>query len=461
MAGRLLLALIAGLLAIQAAVFFWMLGIRESELRRASVSDRSRLLINAHTLLDRLDVERRDALLPSLTFFSHTLKILPAPDFAQGDDETSLMFQDRLRAFMVLRRYNVDVYNSDAPSDLPEVQALANVEEFSPNWRFRLASAPRAPDFGNTFKGKAALRLKDGDWLEAEFIHDPNISAHASGFILALAAQFLLQILLAWAAVRYIVRPLRQLAAAAEHLTPDSKELPFLPESGPSEVRHAVLKFREMHSRIREFLDQRLRLLASLSHDLRSPVTRLRLQIEKEPALSDRRLMQDALDELQEFMEDTIDLARCGGSREPLLRLNIGSLLESMADDYRGEGKPVALLGSLDKFCLVHPTALRRCIDNLVGNALRYGGSAQILLEDLGGQVRLSILDNGPGIAQEHLEDVFQPFFRLEASRNKKTGGTGLGLSIAQGLAALHNSRITLANNPRGGLCASFCLNYE
>ena len=459
LSGRLLTLLICGLLIIQTGTFYWLKNIQFQALFHGVTGDRARVVTLTYSFLAQLTPPERAAFMPKLRFFSHRFALAQDPGFENGTDEYSDIFYSRVRALSLAVIHGPDVpYRKPLPPGASEPDIRARVDRFDINWAFRFSDTLQQERREIVFAAKAAIAFDDGTWLTAEFTTLPALSGNLFGFAAALAAQFMLQVLLAFVAIRYLTTPLRQLALAADKLSPDDPECPPLPRKGPSEVLYAAKTFKAMHARIRAFVNERMSLLASLSHDLRSPVARLRVQIEKEPQLEDRRLMLDALDDLQQLMEDTINLARCGQNREPAVPLNMGSLVESVAHDYMDAGKNVRLEGNSQGCCLVRISALRRCLENLIDNALRYGKSACIRLEEDENAVRISILDDGPGIPEEHFESVFQPFYRLERSRNKTTGGTGLGLTIAQGLARLHGSEIKLANRPEGGLCVSFSL---
>lgn len=457
--GRLMALLIGGLLIIQVSSYYYFQSIRSLGFFKRLSCEMAQDTSSTYNFMMQLTPQERITFVTKLKFDTHQFIIVENPDFYNGADEYSEYFNTSLQLLLPY----FDDHNPNNNMATPHVNSKqtirTRVDRFGVNWSFTLRELfPQTSKLvGNIISAKAAIPFDDGTWLSVEF---NSWRAFTSTFLVTvvLFIQLLLQVLLAYVAIRYLTSPLRQLAFAADKLSPDDPECPPLPRKGPSEVLHAAQTFKAMHARIRAFVNERMSLLASLSHDLRSPVARLRVQIEKEPQLEDRRLMLDALDDLQQLMEDTIDLARCGQNREPAVPLNMGSLVESVAHDYMDAGKNVRLEGESRSCCLVRISAIRRCLENLIDNALRYGKSACIRLEEDENAIRISILDDGPGIPEEHFESVFQPFYRLERSRNKTTGGTGLGLTIAQGLARLHGSEIKLANRPEGGLCVSFSL---
>ena len=306
------------------------------------------------------------------------------------------------------------------------------------------------------YVSRAAIPLRNGDWL---VISDkPRPFTGFMGLplkeILAVEAFFLIISLLAF---YFIVKPLRRMTQAADSFDLDQPNTPPLPETGPREVREGAQAFNRMQNRIRNFVNERSDLLAALSHDLRTPLTRMRLRVEQ---LDDktRLAMQKDMDELQQLMDSSIDLAR--NSSEEVALLDVGALLESLVEDYRDQGKDVTLQDA-DKIMAVAPLAARpigvkRCLGNLLENAVCYGnGKVTVGIKDGKHELAIIICDNGPGILPDSLERVFEPFYRLERSRNRSTGGSGLGLPIARSMARAHGGGITLVNRSEGGLCAT------
>jgi len=260
--------------------------------------------------------------------------------------------------------------------------------------------------------------------------------------------------MLAYVVARMAARPIKQLATAATELGRDIDHPP-LPEKGPTEIRQAAKAFNAMQARIRRQIQHRTHMLAAITHDLQTPLTRLRLRLEK---VSDAELQQKLVDDLavmQGMVREGLDLARSMDSSEVMQRLDIDSLLDSVCADAADAGQQVELQGHTRAFIVAQPNALRRCLTNLLDNAFKYGQRADvsIALDDLlPGRVLIRIRDHGPGIPEEQLEAVFDPFYRLETSRSRDTGGTGLGLSIARNIAENHGALLNLRNYRDGGL---------
>jgi len=264
-------------------------------------------------------------------------------------------------------------------------------------------------------------------------------------------------LLLSWLAVRWLTRPLQVLAVQAEALGTDLHRPP-LPESGPAEVQQAARAMNTMQQRLVATLEGRTRVLTAISHDLKTPLTRMRLRAEllDDEALRER-FDKDLLD-MEAMVHDALALLR--GLDEPAQRLSIdmNALLQAVQADQQEMGRSVSLSGEATAPFEGDPGRLRRCIGNLVDNAVLYGQRAHIEVTDDTSALLIRIRDEGPGIPPAALAQVFEPFFRLEASRNRATGGSGLGLGIARELARSAGGDVTLSNHPGGGLVAQLSL---
>jgi signal transduction histidine kinase len=252
-------------------------------------------------------------------------------------------------------------------------------------------------------------------------------------------------------AVHWLTRPLTFLANAATDLGRDIQRPP-LKETGPLEVRQAAKAFNTMQTRLIRYIRDRSRVLAAVSHDLKTPITRLRLRSEmlEDPALKEK--FQADLDAMETMVQATLDYMRGTESQETVAPIDINALLESLQDDANETGAQVTLQGTAQTPYPGRPMALKRCLMNLLDNAIMYGKQASITVKDDAQQVVISIQDSGPGIPDAELEHVFAPFYRLEGSRGRHTGGTGLGLGISRNIARAHGGELTLRNRVQGGL---------
>jgi signal transduction histidine kinase len=304
---------------------------------------------------------------------------------------------------------------------------------------------------------QAHLRLGDGEPLTID-VTPRGVMPVADWLPYVLVAQLSLLVLCSWFAMRQAIRPLANLARAADTLDPNSNT-PRLSETGPTEVAYAATAFNAMRDRIAQYLEERVQILAAISHDLQTPITRMKLRAEMAEDSVDRdKLVQD-LGEVERLVKEGVAYARSAhGNHEKATRVDLASFIESLAYDYQDTGKAVTIGDLGDGAIVTRPHALRRILTNLIDNALKFAGSAEIEVQRQDSTVFIRVLDRGPGIANSELEAVLQPFYRLEQSRNRDTGGTGLGLAIAQQLATAIGATLTLRNRDGGGLVAEIAL---
>ena len=258
-------------------------------------------------------------------------------------------------------------------------------------------------------------------------------------------------------AVRWVTRPLKTLAEAAQGLGEDINRPP-LAEHGPLEVRGAARAFNTMQKKLVKFIAERTRIFAAMSHDLKTPITRLRLRAELLDDSELRAKFEKDLQEMEAMVGAALDFMRGLDSQESAQPIDVMALLESLQADAREVGGQVEIEGAARAPYRGHPQTLKRCLGNLIDNAVKYGNSATIIVEDTEKQLRICVRDAGPGIPEAELERVFEPFHRLEGSRNRSTGGTGLGLTIARSIAQAHGGELVLRNRPQGGLEAVLTL---
>ncbi|MDE2309300.1 MAG: HAMP domain-containing protein [Betaproteobacteria bacterium] len=263
--------------------------------------------------------------------------------------------------------------------------------------------------------------------------------------------------LTAWVAARWLSNPIKRMARAADELGKNLNSLPIDETSGPSEVRQASKIFNQMQTHLKQQMEERNRFLAAVSHDLRTPLTRLKLRAEKIGQQELRSDVQSDINEMAGIIDTTLDYLRGGEQPEATCLLDIGALVHSFAEDAKECGDVISVSGNASPIRL-QPLATRRCLNNLLENALRYGERATIVIGETDNEVVITIHDAGPGIPEDKLEAVFAPFYRLDASRSRHTGGIGLGLSIAREMARKQGGNVTLKNAPEGGLVATLVL---
>ena len=263
--------------------------------------------------------------------------------------------------------------------------------------------------------------------------------------------------LIAWIAAKWLSRPIQCMARSAYELGENLDTPPIDESVGPTEVRQASAVFNQMQLRLKKQLEERNRFLAAVSHDLRTPLTRLKLRAENVYPQQLRSNIQNDINETVAMVDATLDYLRNNQQTEATCLLDISALVNSLAEDARERGDVVTVSGNANPIEL-QPLAIRRCLNNLIENALRYGGDAHIHIAGTDDSVVITLHDSGPGIPEDKLEAVFDPFFRLESSRNRHTGGVGLGLSIVRDIARKHGGSIHLKNAQEGGLIAILSL---
>lgn len=269
--------------------------------------------------------------------------------------------------------------------------------------------------------------------------------------------------LAAWIAASWLSRPMKRLAAAAHEIGRDiggdggpGPRIP-LAEEGPLECLEATRVFNRMQAQIQQQLDERDRFVAAVSHDLRTPLTRLRLRAESLTDTAQQAQFRQDIGEMDQMISATLDHLLGAASAEATVRLDVQALAESIAEDQQACGHEVRCVGRAAPLP-ARASALRRCLCNLVDNAVRYGGSAHLELIDSVTGLRIEVRDRGPGIPANELDKVLAPFYRVEGSRNRQHGGVGLGLSIAHDIARQHGGTLTLRNAGDGGLIATLSL---
>ncbi|MFL1526686.1 ATP-binding protein [Pseudomonas sp. O230] len=301
------------------------------------------------------------------------------------------------------------------------------------------------------------LKLADGSPVTIDV--RPSMVPLSPWLPIVLLGQLLLMILCTWLAVRIAIRPLTRLAQAVETLDPNTHPV-HLDEKGPTEVAHAAMAFNAMQARIAAYLKERMQLLAAISHDLQTPITRMKLRAELMDDCSEKDKLWNDLGEMEHLVREGVAYARSvHGATEESRRTDLDSFLDSLVFDYQDVGKDVQLSGKSQTVIDTRPHALRRVLVNLTDNALKFAGAAELRVESKpGGSLSVKVMDRGPGIAEDELAHVMEPFYRVENSRNRSTGGTGLGLAIAQQLALALGGSLTLSNREGGGLCAELKL---
>ncbi|MFG1398720.1 ATP-binding protein [Roseixanthobacter pseudopolyaromaticivorans] len=293
------------------------------------------------------------------------------------------------------------------------------------------------------------VQLADGSWLNSAFAKRAQENFWTSQSTVSLALSALVLSVIAVFAARGIAQPMRRLVAAAEALGRGEKIAP-LPETGPDDIRRTAEAFNRMQDRLVRFIDDRTRMLAAIGHDLRTPLTSLRLRAEFVSDDELREKMLSTIAEIQSMTEATLTFVREEATAETTRTVDLPALVESMCDDLAELGYAVTFTEGQKISYRCRPDALRRACRNLVENAVRYGERARVSVTQGAENIEIVVEDDGPGIPDVSREQVFAPFFRMEHSRNRETGGLGLGLSIARTIVRRHGGDIILFNQPRG-----------
>lgn len=422
---RLFLIFAIGLAAAHALSFGLLFYERFSATRSMMLGDLERDVSVAIDILDRLPATERDAWLGRLS---------------SGN-----------------RQYRLGAGDADQPLTLPEARiAAASIEAALGGKRPLVIRAMR----GDSRHIQARVTLGDGSFAVLD-IH-LQMPPLAVWLPVVLCVQLLLLVACAWIAVRLAVKPLTRLASAADDIDP-ARPVPPLDENGPSEVAHAAMAFNAMQSRIASHLAERMQMLGAISHDLQTPITRMKLRAEFMEDSPDKDKLTQDLAEVERLIREGIDYARSAhGSLEKPVRIDPDAFFASLVYDYEDTGRRIDMQGRCGRALVTRPHALRRILSNLIDNALKFSGAAEIRLEPHDdGALSIFVLDRGPGIPENELDAVCQPFYRVEASRNRETGGTGLGLAIATQLATAIGAELILRNRQEGGLSAELRIRAE
>jgi signal transduction histidine kinase len=448
--GRLVLVLLAGLVLAQLATAYINLTERDQLLYRAGGMRLAQQIADIVKLLDSLPpAERRRVVAvfsgPPLRASLDRPPILE-PAAAESDFPRS-MFATVLRYALGENARIVVARPAGATAELygPPMGMMPHGK----------GGGPGAFAGGALFVVQVALR--DGSRVTFDSQLSRDDAAVPWRVALTLAILLGTVIVLSLIAVRWVTGPLSVLANAAEDLGENINHPP-LPESGPTEVRRAARAFNTMQQRLARFISDRTRILTAMSHDLKTPITRMRLRAE---ALEDEtargKFVRD-LEEMEAMVTQTLEFMRDTSAAEPVQRVDVAALLESLRGDYAEMGKTLLIEGASAAPLPARPLALRRCLGNLLDNAIRYGERATIRVEDGASGLVIRVLDEGPGMTPDELQKAFEPFFRGETSRSRETGGTGLGLGIARNIARAHGGELRLRNREGRGLEAILTL---
>ena len=393
--------------------------------------------------------------------------LFPATVVSLAEALDTVPSAQRLAIITAARRPEIRIDLHDAP--LPDLVNSGDLEAIRLRRRIRLLfTAPRPivvapqPQRQATRFGQDGMfvevPLNDGHWLlfTTSFESPPLPPRAATEFSRAAFGTWLgftavLVILLSILATRRLANPLSELAGAVEQLGA-SGDAPLLPPKGPRELQITIDAFNRMRERLRRFNDDRVQMLAAISHDLRTSLTRLKLRLEVGDSPEQREKMAGEIDAMGAMLNSILSFARDDAKRQPCILIDFDALAEGLCEDASDAGAAVIYTGIRGVTVSGRPAALRRAISNLIDNAVKYGGGVEVSLTSDPRHVVLAVEDRGPGIPRSEREKVFEPFYRIEGSRNLETGGVGLGLAVARSIAREHGGDIVLAARKGGGL---------
>jgi signal transduction histidine kinase len=419
---RLTLILFIGLVVAHALSFWLIMRERTEATTGLMLGYLQQDVASSVALLDRLPAAERAAWLPRLERRTYSFSLEPGMAGRAPDTKLSSMI------------------------------AASFLDAIGSHYRVTAHVVPGQKD-----RVQAQLELSDGMPLTIDM---RPAGLPISGWLpVVLLLQLILLAGVTWLGVRLATRPLVQLANAADTLGPDLRAS-TLPEDGPLEVARAAKAFNAMQGRINHYMAERMQILAAISHDLQTPITRMRMRADMLDDSEQREKLNHDLKEMEVLVKEGVAYARTlHGTSEPPCALDPDALLESLVFDYTDAGQKLELHGKVGHSITTRPNALRRVLINLIDNALKFSTQVELSVgEGEDGRIIIQVLDNGPGIPEAELEAVFQPFYRVEASRNRDTGGTGLGLAIARQLAQAMNAGLSLHNRTAGGLEARLVL---
>ncbi len=453
--GRLLTILLVGLMVPQLLSGLVHLYDRDSVLHQTIGADSADKISSIVTLLDSIDIQSRPAVIDAINGYPLEVSLGNFKNHSnhstsENNEGLVHLFKEYLQQGLPLgyeahveiveSRHSLDIIRHGRPNI--ETQLINNDSQ----------SILLIQSF------HVQIKLKDGVWADFHYFLPKKIFEWPVRLVVALLVLMVAVLFLTWIAVRWVTRPLSTLSQAAEALGKNIKSPP-LDVKGPTEVKLATMAFNTMQERLVKFVSDRVRILSAVSHDLKTPITRLRLRLE---LLDDKKLSNEIkgdLDHMEKMVNTTLSFMRGTEKNELRKKVNLEALLESLQEDFRVLGMPFEIHGKVEKLLYIQLVSIRRCLTNLLENAYRYGnGEVSVEIQDHKETVEIVIYSNGDSIPDKDLDKIFEPFYRLEESRNNKTGGTGLGLSIARNIAIEHGGSLRIENASKGGVSAYLIL---
>jgi signal transduction histidine kinase len=453
--GQTLLVLLAGLIVSHAVGSWLYTADREQAVRAVGGYAAAQRITNLTQLILETPREQRSRIVSASSDQTFRVSLSTEPPVIASEDNDAPVAQ-------AIKDFLVDQL-SLGPARQPRVSASLPEGPMFRSWHPIMTRGPMMHGFGafgplGGFRDlRVAVPLPDGQWLSFVTALPESGPAFSRQFLVSMGLMALIILAVSIWVVRRVTAPLASMSAAAERLGHDLNAPPMA-ETGSVETRQAARAFNEMQSRLRALIENRTRMLAAISHDLRTPLTLLRLRAENAADPQEREKMLATIAEMDAMVAATLQFARDEAEAEPRRRTDLTALLTSAIDDMADAGLPVRLDQADPVICECQPAALRRALRNLLDNAVKYGKQARATIRAMPQFAEITIDDEGPGIPKDELTRVFQPFYRIEGSRSRDTGGIGLGLVIALSVVQSHGGQLKLSNRPEGGLRASVIL---
>ena len=447
--GQTLLILLAGLIVSHVVGTWIYTADREQAVRAVGGFAAAQRIANLTRLVQETPQDLRGRMVAVLSDPSFRVALSGEPPAILRDDSP---------VAQAVRDYLVDqlALGSDR---LPRVAAVGlDGQMFGP--RSPMGHGPMMRAFGGfgMFRDlQVAVPLPDGQWLSFATAVPEGGPSFSRQFLVSMGLMAIIILAVSVWAVRRVTAPLASLSAAAERLGSDLNAPPA-PETGTIETQRASRAFNIMQTRLRGLIENRTRMLAAISHDLRTPLTLLRLRAENVADASERDKMLATIAEMDAMVATTLQFARDAAATESSKRTDVAALIQSIVDDMADAGLPVTIAPAEPVVLDCRPDALRRALHNLIDNAVKYGERAGVTVRTTPKEITVTIDDDGPGLPSREVARVFEPFYRVENSRNRETAGVGLGLAIAQSIVQAHGGTLTLGDRAEGGLKATMTL---
>ena len=453
--GQTLFVLVAGLI-VSLLVGSWIYTLdREQAVRAIGGFGAAQRITNLTKLVQDTPREWRERIVAGLSDQTFRVSLSAQPPAIVPNDDDAAVAQ-------AIKEFLIDQL-SLAPDRQPRVSASPPDASMFGGGGPMMGRGPMMHGFGGFggFGGfrdlQVAVPLPDGQWLSFATALPESGSTFSRQFLLSMGIMaFVILAVSVWA-VRRVTAPLAAVSAAAERLGNDLNAPP-MPETGTIETRQASHAFNTMQARLRGLIENRTRMLAAISHDLRTPLTLLRLRAENVENQQERDKMLATIAEMDSMIGETLQFARDEATTEIRRPTDIAALVQSIVDDMADAGMPVKMQPADPIVYDCRPDALKRAIRNLLDNAVKYGQAASVAIQATPKTIEIIIDDEGPGISEQDLSRVSDPFYRLEESRSRETGGVGLGLAIAQSIVQAHRGELVLSNRPTVGLRARIAL---